>query len=277
MKQKRLYEKFRAFAGTLRATVAKEMVITSRYIPNLLGSLLQITIRVVFFLFLSGFASYKGSAVLQGKNIFIFYGSALLLYVFFSTAVWAPLNSVSSDLYNGTLEYIYITPSSKFSYYFGTGLSSAIINLVFFIPTYLFLAFYSGAGVQNLMMVLIVVLVGILNCISIGVLISLLGITWKQVTSITGILSVLFEFLAGAYAPIQQYAFGVRCVAYALPFTWGYDLTRFYLLGGGWQLLAPLPVEWAVYIGMAVFFGSAAVMLMNSIQKRSMRLGLNLL
>ncbi len=261
--------------GVLQATISKEMAIFSRYIPNLVGTVLQLALRVVFFLFFSGFTTYSGQAVLQGKDLFLFFGAALLLYVFYSTAIWAPLNSVNTDLYNGTLEYIYITPSSKFLYYFGTGLSNVMINMLFFIPMFLFITIYSGAGLQNALLVLLCSMAGVLNCISIGVMISLLGIVWKQVGSITGILAVMFEFLAGAYAPVQQYPDVIKWIAYALPFTWGYDLARHYLLGPAWHTLASVPVEWAVYLGMAVCYTCISVVLMGKIQKRVMRTGLN--
>jgi ABC-2 type transport system permease protein len=263
--------------GVLKATITKEMAIFSRYIPNLVGTILQLAIRVIFFLFFSGFTTYNGQALLSGKDLFLFFGAALLLYTFYSTAIWAPLNSVTNDLYNGTLEYIYITPSSKFLYYFGTGLSNVLINMLFFIPMFVFISIYSGAGLKNILLILACSLTGILNCISIGVMISLLGIVWKQVGSITGILAVLFEFLAGAYAPVQQYPEVIKWFAYALPFTWGYDLARHYLLGGVWHTLAPVPVEWAVYLGMAVCYTCISVILMGRVQKKVMCSGLNVI
>ena len=261
--------------GVLQATISKEMAIFSRYIPNLVGTVLQLALRVVFFLFFSGFTTYSGQAVIQGKDLFLFFGAALLLYVFYSTAIWAPLNSVNTDLFNGTLEYIYITPSSKFLYYFGTGLSNVMINMLFFIPMFLFISIYSGVSLKSSFLVLLCSMAGVLNCISIGVMISLLGIVWKQVGSITGILAVMFEFLAGAYAPVQQYPDVVKWIAYALPFTWGYDLARHYLLGSVWHTLAPVPVEWAVYLGMAVCYTCMSVFLMGKIQKKVMQSGLS--
>lgn len=259
----------------LKAAITKELAIFSRYIPNLVGTVLQLSLRVVFFLFFSGFTTYNGQAILGGKDLFLFFGSALLLYVFYSTAIWAPLNSVNTDLYNGTLEYIYIMPSSKFLYYFGTGLSNVMINMLFFIPMFVFITIYSGASLQNAFLVLLCSMAGVLNCISLGVMISLLGIVWKQVSSITGILAVMFEFLAGAYAPVQQYPDIVKWIAYALPFTWGYDLARHYLLGAAWHTLAPISAEWAVYLSMAVCYTCISVFLMGKIQKKVMRSGLS--
>lgn len=259
----------------LSATIAKEITIFSRYLPNLAGTILQLGLRLLFFLFFSGIASYKGA--LSGKNLFLFFGAALLLYVFYSTSIWAPLNSVTNDLYNGTLEYLYVTPASKFSYYFGTGLSNVVMNMVFFIPMFIFLSIYSGCDASRSIFVLFSVTVGIINCISLGVLISLLGIVWKQVSSITGILSVLFEFVAGAYAPVEGYPQLVKCAAYGLPFTWGYDLTRHYLMGSAWTTLEPVLVEWLVYIGMAVLYTVLAVVLMAKIQKKVLSSGLNMI
>jgi len=260
-------------SNTLSATLSKELTVFTRYLPNMIGTVLQLGLRLVFFLFFSGVASYSG--VLRGKGLFLFFGAALLLYIFYSTSIWAPLNAVTNDLYNGTLEYLYITPSSKFSYYFGTGISSIILNMIFFIPMFIFICLYSRIGLWQEAALLLSIAVGILNCISIGVLISLLGIIWKQVGSITGILSVLFEFLAGAYAPVQSYPYAIRCMAYSLPFTWGYDLARHYLLGNVWEPLAPPALEWFIYVSMAAGYTAIAYVLMAKIQTRVTKSGLS--
>ncbi|HOO27958.1 MAG TPA: hypothetical protein PLU43_05795, partial [Lachnospiraceae bacterium] len=256
----------------LKATVQKEITMFIRYLPNMIGTILQLGVRFLFFFYLSGITAYNGS--ITGKNLFLFFGAALLLYVIYSTTIWAPLNTVTTDLYNGTLEYIYVTPVSKFCYYFGTGISQTIMSMVFFVPIFAALVLYSGVGFVQVGGIFLVAAAGTLNCIAIGVLLSLLGIIWKQVGAITGIIAVLFEFLAGAYAPVQTYSIPVKAAAFMLPFTWGYDLARYYLMGEKWTLLLPEPVEWCIYLGMAVLYFAAALLLMERIQNRMLRNGL---
>ncbi len=57
---------------TVSVTIRKELLILRRYLPNLLSTLLQIGLRIGFFLFLSGIISYTGSYSLAGKDLFIF-------------------------------------------------------------------------------------------------------------------------------------------------------------------------------------------------------------
>jgi len=262
---------------TVSATVHKELLIIRRYLPNLLGTLLQIGLRVGFFLFLSGIISYTGAYSLAGKDLFIFIACSFLLFVFLSTVLWAPLNTVTQDLYNGTLEYLYTLPGSRYAYFVGTVLAGSLINMVFFVPLFLFLAFYSGTQVLYLLLVLLVCAVGLLTTIALGILISLLGLLWKQIYSIVGMLAMSFEFLAGAYAPISQYPLVVKYPAFLLPYTWGYDLIRYYMFEGKWVTICPLWTEWAIFGSMAVLYLAVSRWLLSRIGRRIKNSGLHLL
>jgi hypothetical protein len=130
------------------ATIVKDLHMAKRYLPDLFGGVVQLGIRVVFFLFLSGIASYSGThgVDLTGKSLFVFFMSAMLPFAFMDTALHAPLQAVNSDLMNGTLEYLYSNPSSRYAYFVGTVAARGIVNLVFFFPVYAFMVFYTGAA-----------------------------------------------------------------------------------------------------------------------------------
>ena len=97
-------------------------------------------------------------------------------------------------------------------------------------------------------MILLTCLVVIVALMALGVMIALLGILYRQVSSIVGILFIMFEFVAGAYFPVDQFPAFVRWIAYLLPYTWGYDMVRYYSFKTDWIPLAPIWMEWCILI-----------------------------
>ena len=180
---------------------------------------------------------------MTGRNLFIFFQGAMLILMFNWPTLWAPINAVSNDLYNGTLEFLYSNPGSRYAYYVGTVVTEIVISLVFFLPLYVFLILYSGAEVSNMLMVLLVCIIVAITLTAMGIMIALLALLWRQVSSIANILGVLFEFLAGAYLPVTAFPQILQYVAYLLPYTWGYDLIRYYSFEGDWQTLLPVSVQ----------------------------------
>jgi ABC-2 type transport system permease protein len=265
------------FNDVVIATTLKDLRIARRYMPNLFGDIVQIVIRILFFLLFSNFAVYTGPTTLTGNELFIFFLGAILLWVFSNTALTAPLNSVTSDLYNGTLEYLYSNPISRYAYYMGTVCAKAITNLAIFIPAFIFMIFYSGASFADTVNVLLVCLTALITLIAMGIMISLLGLLWRQVGSIVGVLFLFFEFLAGAYFPVEQFPKVLRYFAYALPHTWGYDLIRYYSLKNNWDTLESVLVEWIILGAFALIYTIASLILLSKVEKLSKKQGLNLI
>ena len=265
------------FNDVVIATTLKDLRIARRYMPNLFGDIVQIVIRILFFLLFSNFAVYTGPTTLTGNELFIFFLGAILLWVFSNTALTAPLNSVTSDLYNGTLEYLYSNPISRYAYYMGTVCAKAITNLAIFIPAFIFMIFYSGASFADTVNVLLVCLTALITLIAMGIMISLLGLLWRQVGSIVGVLFLFFEFLAGAYFPVGQFPKVLRYFAYALPHTWGYDLIRYYSLKNNWDTLESVLVEWIILGAFALIYTIASLILLSKVEKLSKKQGLNLI
>jgi ABC-2 type transport system permease protein len=262
---------------TAVATVIKDLQIVRRYLPDLIGNLVQLTIRVLFFLLFSDVIIFHGQNALSGQQVFIFLLGSLLLWVFISTALNTPLNAVSRDLMNGTLEYLFSNPISRYAYYVGTVAASALVNLALFVPLYLLMAIVSQAGLANMLAILFVCGLMLVTLTAMGVMIALLALLWRQVNAVAGVLFSLFEFLAGAYFPITQYPPVVQYAAYLLPFTWGYDLVRYYALQGAWNTLAPVQVEWVVIALSALAFTLLSRFLLRKVEQRAKQQGLHLI
>lgn len=266
-----------SFITVIAATVIKDLQVIRRYLPNLVGNLVQLSIRILFLLLLSKAVAMNGPNVLTGKNLFIFFLSSLLLWVFIGTAVNTPLNAISNDLMNGTLEYLYSNPVSRYAYYVGTVFAGAIVNLVLFVPLFTLMLIYAAPGWGNALGILLVCLATLGTLIAFGVMIGLLALLWRQVNSIAGILFMLFEFLAGAFLPVTQFPKALQWVAYGLPFTWGYDLVRFYSLNGHWQTLAPVGLEWALIGLFGLVFTALSILLLKKAERQAKQRGLHLI
>lgn len=265
------------FWVVMSATMVKNSLILKRYLPNLVGYLAEIGLRVVFFLLFSQFLTLHGPAQLQGKQLFNFFLAGILLLLFSNTALKTPLGVVSDDLMNGTLEYLYTNPVSRFPYYVGAVMVSAMLDSIFFVPMLLFTVWYAGISLEAGFMVLLVCLLVLVTLMALGILVALLGLLWRQVSSLLGLMGLVFEFLAGAYLPVAQFPPAVKYIAYLLPYTWGYDLVRYYTMGAGWQTIAPPWVECVVLLGDAVLFTVVALLLMKVVERQAKKRGLHLI
>jgi ABC-2 type transport system permease protein len=263
------------------ATTLKGLQIALRYLPNLAGSLVEMGVRAAFFLLMSNSISMGGADTfgldIRGRSLFVFFLGSLVLFVFTRSTLWGPINAVTNDLYNGTLEYLYSNPCSRYAYYVGSVLSEVIISQVVFIPLFTLLAIYSGAAWNNLEMMLLACIVVLVALTAMGIMIALLALVWRQVGSVASVLGILFEMLAGAYLPVSVFPAPLRALAYLLPYTWGYDLVRFYSFEGQWKTLLPVEWEWGIIILFAVTFTLASRYLLAKAESLAKRSGLNVI
>lgn len=261
------------------ATVIKGLHVARRYLPNLIGSFVGLAVRILFFLLIANAVTYgvSGEESLSGRDLFLFFQGALLLLVFNGPTLWGPIQAVTTDLYNGTLEYLYSNPGSRYAYYVGTVLTEVVISLVVFIPFYLFLVAVAQAGARNMLLILLVCAVVLVALTAMGVLIALLALLWRQVSSIASVLGMLFEFLGGAYLPVASFPPPLQLLAYLIPYTWGYDLIRYYSFDGDWQTLQPVWVEWVILGLFAVSFTLLSRHLLGRTERYAKRNGLHII
>jgi len=268
------------------ATVRKNLQITRRYLPNLAGNLVEIAVRVAFFLLMANSISMQGKETngiaMTGHNLFIFLLGSLVLFVFTRSTLWGPINAVTNDLYNGTLEYLYSSPGSRYAYYVGVVISEVLVSSVIFVPLFILLVIVSGVDLANLVLMLLGCLAVLVSLTAMGIMIGLLALLWRQVGSIASVLGILFEMLAGAYLPLSVFPAVVRAFSYLLPFTWGYDLIRYYSFnspgsGGTWRPILPIWGEWAVVALFAVVFTSVSRYLLARAERLAKRQGLHMI
>jgi ABC-2 type transport system permease protein len=271
-----------SFLRVVQVTTIKDIRLNLRYLPDLAGRFAEIAIRVLFFWIFASAISIRADVsplgqAITGHDLVIYFQGALALFVFNGVALSAPVNAVSRDLYNGTLEYLFLSPSSRYAYFVGTVTASAIISLSVFVPVFSILVWASGTSLIDVMLVLGVCVMVLATIIAFGILIALTAILWRQVGFITSVLSILFEMLSGAYFPVSAFPRSLQYLSLLLPYTWGYDLIRYYSFGGRWKPMFPVPLEWAVLAAFAVAFAKISYELLKTAERLTKKRGLNII
>jgi ABC-2 type transport system permease protein len=263
------------------ATVIKQLQITRRYLPDFVGLLVDLGIRLGFFMLMATVLTVESEQMqgqsLSGQNLSIYLIGAMVLFMFQAATLWGPIDAVTTDLYNGTLEFLYSNPGSRYAYYVGSVVTRVIVRLPIFLPFYLVLVIYSQASIRSMLLILLVCLTTLVTLTAMGIMIGLLAILWQRVTSIVGVLERLFEFLSGAYFPLSTFPKVAQYLGYLLPYTWSYDLIRYYSIEGAWRTILPVWQEWAILGLFAIVFIVASRYLLQKVEQLAKRKGLHLL
>lgn len=269
------------FHRVLAATAARDLRMARRYVPQLLGRYAQLGLRVLFFLLMATAvvvpSPVPGAPALAGRDLFAFLVAGLLLVVFIRPSLWAPMEAAAADLQSGTLEYLFATPGSRYAYFAGAVVSELVLGLVGFVPLLGLLLWAARPGVAGAVGLVAVCALMLVALTALGVMVALLAVLWRQAGSIAEILGVVFEMLAGAYLPVAAFPGPVRALAYALPYTWGYDLVRHYALGERWRSLLPVGQEWAMIAAHAALYTALSLHLLARAERRAKRIGLHVL
>ncbi|MCH8906000.1 MAG: ABC transporter permease [Candidatus Heimdallarchaeota archaeon] len=263
--------------SVVKATIVKDLQILRRYKANLIGNLVRTVLFVAVFYFFSVAISFDDLLDNSINAMFIFYLAGFTLMWFDSVALWKPLETVTTDLTNGTLESIYAGPSSRYAYFIGTILAEGIISTIMFIPIFSALIIVAGADLMTVGQFLIVIVVFVATLASFGIIIALSAVLWKQTSSIANLLGTMFTFISGGLFPVQSFPTALRYFAYIFPYTWGFDLMRYYAFGGNWETLLPVWMEWLVLIAMTIGFFLLSKKMIGTVEHHAKHKGLHLL
>jgi len=270
-----------SFARVLAASAGRNLRVSRRYLPNLLGRNAQLALRVGFFLLLARAITVRppapGAPPLEGRTLLAFFLAGLLLVVFIRPSLWAPMEAAAGDLQSGTLEYLFATPGSRYAYLAGAVVSELALGMIGFVPLLGLLLWAARPGFAAAVLLLGACLLMLIALTALGVLVALLAILWRQAGALAEVLGVAFEMLAGAYLPVHAFPAALRGVACALPFTWGYDLVRHYAMGERWRTILPVGQEWAMLGAHAVLYTALSVHLLARAERRAKRAGLHAL
>ena len=267
-----------SFLSVVKSAAIVDIQINKRYPAQLIGGIVQVLLFVVFFGVFATAISFNSLQNFSNHDLFLFFLGGLMLVFFTDVALWVPLNSVTRDLYNGTLEAIYFTPASRYGYFLGYILGSTIVTGgILYLPIFFILAIVSGATLTNMFFILLVSVTTIVSLIAMGVLFALTAILWKNVSGLAGLLNVVMQFLTGAFIPVSSLPEGIQLISYLLPQTYGMDLVRYYSFNGSWATFFGPIMEWAVLFLFAIVYTGIAFILLRLVERRAKTKGLHLI
>jgi len=158
-----------------------------------------------------------------------------------------------------TLEQLFVTPISKFSFIIGKLFPYVVITLIDFyviLGVGWFVFDLPQPSSHLLLFALAFIYVAVM--ISLGLLISLISQTQQQAMFVAIFIIVPSILLSGFIFPIEAIPAAVRVVSYLLPFTYFVDIIRGLLIKQ--TLLVDLLYAYGALLGFVLVFVSASVM-----------------
>ena len=202
----------------------------------------------------ANFAANTGTAnyvafLLIGSNVFTIVSGA-----FWHIAYWLRFEQET-----GTLEAIYLTPSSSVTLLSGVSLYSAIRSGGSAILAYIIgcLVFQVNPFEGNVLLAFAFILVGLVPLYGVAMLFGALVLKVKESNALVGLMQWVVSFLMGIFFPVTVLPPFVRAIALAFPPTWMTNGVRSALLGVGFffgQWYLDLAVLWA-FLFFAPLFG----------------------
>lgn len=201
----------------------------------------------------TGTANYV-AFLLIGSNVFTIVSSA-----FWHVAYWLRFEQET-----GTLESVYLTPTSSRTLAAGVALYSVTRGLASSLVAYVIgcLVFRVNPFQGDVLLALAFIVVGLLPLYGMAMLFGALVLKVKESNSVVGLMQWVVSFLMGIFFPVAVLPPLVRALALAFPPTWMVNGVRSALLGvgyffGAWYLdmavlwaflfLAPLLGFWAFH------------------------------
>lgn len=256
-----------AFSQTLSAALAEtrlRLINISRY-PGQLA--LEIIIPIIFAAMPmllgratagdqagANFAANTGTAnyvafLLIGSNVF-----TIVTGAFWHIAYW-----IRFEQETGTLEAIYLTPTSSVTLLSGVALYSALRSGGAAVLAYIVgcLVFRVNPFEGNVLLAIAFLAAGLVPLYSIAMLFGALVLKVKESNALVNLMQWVVSFLMGIFFPVAVLPPVVRAVALAFPPTWMTNGVRSALLGVGYffgQWYLDMAVLWGFML-FAPFFG----------------------
>lgn len=282
-----------SFQNSLRVVgkgIWRDLVNIRRYTMRLIGWVLNMIIGLgsayIFGVILNFNGITTSETGILSDQVFVFLAGGIALSTCGDSALWAPLSRVNQDIHYGTLEAVFVTPSSRLAYLIAPILSESILNLLFFIPAYVLILGVHGA-LTNLYILgttMLIVLMTICSMIAFGLFFAMLAILIRRIDPIAIFLNNIFQFLCGAFVPVQAYIgmskYGgpiLKYFAQIFPYTYCYDLFRFYMFGPDYITLLPVWSEFLLLILTSILFVVLAYFLLKLVEKKAKKTGLSIL
>ena len=270
--------------------VWRDLKIFVRYRAFLLGMILEMISLTLGFAIIGGayyftpeVLSYIG---LDESDLFLFMLSGTLVQVFSGVATWGPFNRVEEDVHFGTVDAVFVTPSTRMGYLLSSAISRGILNLVMFIPIYILTLGLAGELTNPAVIgfTLLVSLITFISNLATGLFFGMFALLTRQSRIFISMTHQLIQFVFGAFLPVQSFmvinkGFGtvMKYITMLFPYTYNFDLMRHFLFGDRFITLLPIWQELVILAANLIFYLIIARMLLIFVEKKAKTKGLAIL
>lgn len=261
-----------------------------RYKAFFLGMLLEMISLTLGFAIIGGayyftpeVLSYIG---LEESDLFVFMLSGTLVQFFSSVATWGPYNRVEEDVHFGTVDAVFVTPTTRMGYLLSSSISRGLVTFIFFIPLYILTLGLSG-NLTNPAVIgytLLATLITFISNIAIGLYFGMFALLTRQSRIFISMTHQLIQFVFGAYMPVQSFmvinkGFGtvMKYITMIFPYTYNFDLMRHFIFGDKFITLLPIWQELVILGANLVFYAIVARVLLIFVEKKAKKRGLAIL
>ncbi|TET28114.1 MAG: ABC transporter permease [Candidatus Heimdallarchaeota archaeon] len=270
--------------------VWRDLKTFTRYRAFLTGMLLEIVSLILGFAIIGGAYYFSPDVLaligLSQDDLFLFMLTGSIIQIFSSIATWAPLNRIEEDIHYGTLEAVFVTPSSRMGYLLSTSIARGIISFLFFVPLYILTLWIAGV-LTNLVVIgftLLVAVIAMISNVAVGLYFGMLAIMFRQARLLISTTHQLIQFLFGAFLPVQGFmvlheGFGtaMKYITLAFPFTYNFDLMRHFMFGEKYITLLPVWQEFVILGALTVIYLIVARFLLVPVERKAKKQGLSIL
>jgi len=221
---------------TIRYTLKKEIKLWQRY-PSRMLFLVVMPFLTILTLYFQGMGLVGGTestyfeefAGTQDYLVFIILGSAVFIFV--STAIWGVGNSIRREQMMGTLESIWVVPTSKLTIFVGValfdGLFSSYVAFMQLLITSLILP-------VNLIDLRIFVVIGIaflliFSLYGLGFFFTGLVLIYKEVEDFTNMINSAIRLITPVSYPLSVLPAPLAFIALFIPLTYALQAIRDYM------------------------------------------------
>ncbi len=201
-------------------------------------------------------ANFQANTGTANFVAFMLIGSNVFTIV--STAFWHIAYWLRFEQETGTLEAVYMTPTSSFTLASGVALYSAIRGLTASILAYVIgcLIFRVNPLAGNVLLALAFIAAGLIPLYGMALLFGAVVLKVKESNALVGLMQWVVSFLMGIFFPVAVLPPLVRALALAFPPTWMTNGVRAALLGVGFffgQWYLDMAVLWAFMLFAPLF------------------------
>lgn len=182
--------------------------------------------------------------------------------------------SITAERLQGTLELLFLTPVSLFSFTFGKVLSAAVSGMISLVAVLFVGKYILGLhlAVESPVLFFLTVLLTVFTLSVLGLVLASVYMLTRRVQYFMNLFQSMIYVLTGVFFPISILPVWVRPFSYSLSLTWALDAVRITVSENAWNS----PAYWldvaAVFVLTACYFG-AAVFLYRYVRQTAIRDG----